>query len=319
MFYGCVSLLSLDLIKFDMINPEVELYDMFFGVNTNLTYCINENVNPYFSSQLTNFKKDCLYICLTNSSKKYIIEENKCLDNCYDSNGHKFEYNSTCYEKCPNGTKQSLTNNFLCEIRNDVTGECNAIDAFNNKCKFDNNKENNVKKIKDGLKSGALDPLIANLMVGDKKDLLIERNDMVYQITTSDNQNNKEYYNISTIKLGECENILKVMNGINIDEPLLIFKIDYYSYGSLVPIINYEVYNPNTKEKLELDYFKDELIGVNLPVSINNNIDKDNLFKNDPKSDYYTDVCYKYTTEDGTDILLNDRYKEYNDNNLFLE
>ena len=82
-----------------MINPVVDLSDMFVGVNTNLTYCINENVNVDFSSQLTYFKKDCLYICLTNSSKKYIIEENKCLDNCYDSNGYKFEYNSICYEK----------------------------------------------------------------------------------------------------------------------------------------------------------------------------------------------------------------------------
>ena len=157
---------------------------------------------------MTNFKKDCLYICLTNSNKKYIIEENKCLENCYDSNGHKFEYNSTCYEKCPNGTKQSLTNNFLCEIRNEVTRECTVIDAFNNKCKFDNNKENNVKYIKDELKSGALDPLVENLIDGDKKDLLIKENNIVYQITTSDNQNNKEYYNISTIKLGGCENIL---------------------------------------------------------------------------------------------------------------
>ncbi len=183
---------------------------------------------------------------------------------------------------------------------------------------MNNNKENNVKYIKDELKSGALNSLIENLIDGDKKDLLIKENNMVYQLTTSDNQNNKEYYNISTIKLGGYENILKIANNIDLDEPLLIFKIDYYSYGSLVPIVNYEVYNPNTKEKLELDYCKDELIGVNLPVSVDKNIDKNNLFKNDPKSDYYTDICYKSTTENGTDILLNDRHKEYNDNKMAL-
>ena len=40
------------------------------------------------------------------------------------------------------------------------------------------------------------------------------------------------------------------------------------------------------------------------------------IFKYDPNSDYYTDECFSYTTENGTDILLNDRQDEYNDNNM---
>ena len=38
-------------------------------------------------------------------------------------------------------------------------------------------------------------------------------------------------------------------------------------------------------------------------------------FKN---SGYYRDSCYSYTTENGTDIILNDRKKEFGSNNLSL-
>ncbi len=37
-----------------------------------------------------------------------------------------------------------------------------------------------------------------------------------------------------------------------------------------------------------------------------------------PNNEYYTDQCYPYTTDNGTDILLNDRYDEYNNNNMAL-
>ena len=38
----------------------------------------------------------------------------------------------------------------------------------------------------------------------------------------------------------------------------------------------------------------------------------------DPNNEYYNDKCYLYTTDNGADIILNDRKKEYNDKNLGL-
>ena len=46
-------------------------------------------------------------------------------------------------------------------------------------------------------------------MNGTKQDLIAEYKDITYQITTSANQNNGTYNNISTINLGECEDKLK--------------------------------------------------------------------------------------------------------------
>ena len=43
---------------------------------------------------------------------------------------------------------------------------------------------------------------------------------------------------------------------------------------------------------------------MNFPV----NIDENNLIKYNPKSEYYTEDYYLYTTENGTDILINNRH-----------
>ena len=93
---------------------------------------------------------------------------------------------------------------------------------------------------------------------------------------------------------------------------LVILKIDKFQEALLIPIIDYEIYHPITKEKLDLNLCKNNSINLNIPVFI----DENNLFKYDPKSDYYTDECFPYTTINGTDILLNDRQFEYNYYNM---
>ena len=159
-----------------------------------------------------------------------------------------------------------------------------------------------------------MDSAILNLTQGDKKDIVYEENGISIQLTTTDNQNNNEYYNISTISLGECEDKLKEYYQIEKDLPLLIFKIDVFEEGLLVPKIEYEIYNPLTREKLNLSVCIDIKIDLAIPVSIN----EDDLYKYDSKSDYYNDVCFTYTSDNGTDVSLQDRKKEFVENNLTL-
>ena len=147
-----------------------------------------------------------------------------------------------------------------------------------------------------------------------KEDLVEEKEGVIYQMTTSDNQKNNSNKNISTINLGDCEKELKRVYNISPSLPLLIFKIDYYSPDTLIPIIGYEIYHPIDKSKLDLKYCEDILIQLNIPVTI----DESKLFRYDPNSEFYTDNCFSYTTENGTDIILNDRKQEFSDNNLSL-
>ena len=84
--------------------------------------------------------------------------------------------------------------------------------------------------------------------------------------------------------------------------------------GYPAPSVEYEIYNPITKEKLVLKYCNDEQIDVSIPVSI----DENELFKYNPKSGYYTDICFTYTTDFKTDITLKDRANEFINKNLAL-
>ena len=137
---------------------------------------------------------------------------------------------------------------------------------------------------------------------------------MIFMISSSWNQNNIDNENISNVKLGKCEDILKEKYNISQDIPLLIFKLDINLEGYQSPAIEYEIYNPITKEKLNLKYCQDEQINISIPV----NIDENELFLYNPKSEFYNDICSTYTTNFKTDISLKDRQKEFLNKNMTL-
>ena len=204
-------------------------------------------------------------------------------------------------------------------INNNYT---NLIDIYNYNYYFNyiitsNNIINNdriVQEIKKRINDNTLDFLISKIIEKENKDLIIQDNKHIYQLTSSFNQNNNIYNNISNINLGLCENLLKQYYNISDNSSLLIFKMDLHEEGFLIPIIEYEVYNIITKEKLDLNICKDIKIDINIPVKI----DEKNLFKYNSSSEYYNDNCYPYTTEKNTDITLKDRRNEFINNNLSL-
>ena len=239
-----------------------------------------------------------------NLNLKYKLTAINCENNC-----------DFCYSE---NKKKCLSCHYINKQNNECLAECNANDFFNESCNINNNneyvKDDMIKNIKNSIENNNLKPLIENIIDGDKKDIIIKDNDTHYQVTSTENQKNNKDNNKSKIILGECEKILKEKYEIDINLPLLIFKIDYFKPGSLIPIIGYEIFHPKNYSKLDLNYCKNVLINFDIPCSI----DENNLFKYDPDNEYYKDECYPYTTQNGTDILLNDRHIEYNDNNLSL-
>ena len=148
------------------------------------------------------------------------------------------------------------------------------------------------------------------------EDIIIEEEGIKYHLTSTENQNNKIYQNISNIYLGKCENKLKEKYNIALNQSLLIFKIDIDIEGYSAPIVEYEVYHPITKEKLDLSFCDEEQIKISVPVSID--INENDISKYDPKSEFYIDICSTYTTKFNTDITLKDRQNEFINNNMSL-
>ena len=265
------------------------------------------------------------------SEYKYlIIEKNECVKKCSEDNEYKYEYNNKCYKECPEKTYISPKNGFLCDKTcpddspyentntNECIKECSPIEFLNSDCKVSSNdmniKDDIISKIKEDLTKGNLDEILENLLDGDKEDLIVKDSDITYQITTTDNQNLKDYEDISVIYIGECEERLRKANNISENDPIIILKFDINKEGLSIPIVQYEAYDSKTKKQLDLSVCNDTKINIVLPVSIN----ESEIYKYNSSNEYYNDICYTYTTENGTDIILSDRKSEYNDNNLSL-
>ena len=202
------------------------------------------------------------------------------------------------------GTNQCMKN---CEIMSFINQDC-IIDYIT-----EDNQMNDINNIKKAIEDHLIDHLIDNITKGGNDITIIEKN-IKYQISSSWNQNDIDNKNISNIKLGKCENILKEKYNISLDVPLIILKLDIDVEGYLTPSIEYEVYNPITKKKLNLKYCEEEQIEVLIPVSI----DENELFKYNPNSEFYNDICSTYTTNFKTDITLKDRQNEFLNKNLTL-
>ena len=168
-------------------------------------------------------KKECLDTIpsgyyLNSSSEKTI---NKCPDKCQLCSDESIKNNLCiscnidyspvinnisnmnlfidCIKKCPSGY---ININDSCEIitnkENEEKEEYSAMDYLNNILgdNEDNslvNIEDIINKIKEGITTGKLKSLLSNVTGEQKKDIEIYQKEISYQITSSYNQNNKQY------------------------------------------------------------------------------------------------------------------------------
>ena len=147
-------------------------------------------------------------------------------------------------------------------------------------------------------------------------DLNINKGNIDYTMTSTKNQKNNENGNKTIINLGGCEKKLKNKYNIPEQDSLYIIKIDIKEKEMNIPKIEYEVYytfNNNSLTQLNLSHCKDIPIDLLIPVPLNSDLEKHNK-----SSKYYNNICSKATSKNGTDINLNDRRKEFVDNNMTL-
>jgi len=293
MFSGCKSLKILNIPLF-VENKVVNITNMFNNISNDLIYCIKNNSKALNIISLLNEKQltnNCSNICFSENIN-YFYEQNKCI--CRED----IQY-------------ETIKEHFCLE-------ECNPIDFLQKICRARNNNLNIkiiiINNIREYIKNGNLNVLLSNVTNEEKKDIEIFEDNIIYQISSSYNQNNKNYQNISVLKFKECENILKTKYNINQNDSIIIFKVDIYVEGLLMPIVEYELYHPITFQKLNLDICQNSNIEISVPVYIN----EEELFKHSPSSSFYNDICYPCSSENNTDITLHDRQLEFVNKNLTL-
>ena len=292
----------------------------YYTLNDSFLYNNNcyKNCSFYYYFDLEN-----KYHCTLNGEcpANYnisIINKSKCIDNCTKDDIYKYEFFSQCFEKCPENTKISEENPYKCEIiipevTELITYDTKIIDYLNITIN-ENEPDESVNNFKENLLSGEMNDTISDLIQGNQKSIVIEKEEMKIELTTTENKGGDENDNRTSIDLGECENKLKEHYNIDKNLSLLILKIDVSNKGFLIPKIEYEVYDPISMKVLNLSVCENTKIDLAIPVSIN----EDKLFMYDTKSEFFNDICFTYTSENGTDISLKDRKKDSLDKNMTL-
>ena len=146
-------------------------------------------------------------------------------------------------------------------------------------------------------------------------------------------EDNKIHFHLVKYKAnnsGDVSDISITKNGENITDDILIFKADIKRDDTISTQVEYQLFVPNSgkiNEKLNLIEENGNLeVLVSVPVTLSEeqleNI-KELYSKGidifDSSSDFYLDVCFKFTTPDNEDMFLEERKKEYFINEPFCE
>ena len=294
----------------------------------NMVFCIKPETNTEINKLINekNSKSECSIIYCNEDyekKRKKLIHGsmNKCVDTC-ENELEKYFYIFQCYKDtdCPNGTYPN--EEFLeclpdssrpppCTIQNVVLGNGNCtLDEI--EPKFNDTKISRsefigelIYRIKTGSEFALANYVLKYGMVRNKIF------DEVYEITTLSDKN--LYDNLTYINIQDCENLLKVKNHIDENEELILLKIEYPTDEFKIPIIEYKVFTQN-KTELNISDCDCMKFVYSIPVEINETLE----YKFNPDSEYNNELCYQFTTENNTDIILYDRRKEFNDANASL-
>ena len=339
MFYKCSSLEFINLNNsyssrgIHMSN----LIDLAYSLK-NLVFCVKDDtvMNIKEIKEKTNY---CSIVeCREdyNKYRKILIYNNISLEsstNCIDpyegeekcgKDLYYFKETHFCYKECPQEAKKDYYGKKICykkdeqpppcTIQNLIIGE-NGCNSLSNLTKM----YNETTEQRELLISDLIDEFIAKKYTFAAE--YVVKYGMVskkffnetYEITTLSDKN--LYDNLTYINIQDCENRLKKKyNYLEVNEELILLKIEYLVEEFKIPIIEYAIFTQNGTE-LNISECNDTNFIYSIPVD---GIDESLIYKYDPDSKYNNDLCYQFTTENNTDITLYDRRKEFNDDNLSL-
>ena len=271
----------------------------------------------------------CISYCHDSDRKYYINGINICYEQC--PIGYDYKLNDSlnsfeCYNKCPSNYYEvensklcvkkcqyffSVINYTKCECifnlikESDYNLQCDInIDLISYINSLSSNKTNLTKSINkylNFLKEYYPEIFTSLLMLN-----IVDSPQIDYDY----NKNS----NISSVILGECENILKNYYNLNKNYPLVILLIETKSpTNAIVNSIQIEIYDQN-KNKLDLSLCSNTPITIYYALNEDKtvNVDLVNNLQNigydlfNISSDFYTERCLNYYVN-GNDVVVKDR------------
>ena len=298
------------------ICQKIEITESFTETDLQSTNIVTTNID---TTNIATTNIDTTNIATTNIDTTYIATTTNTDEltnkiestNIFESELSEFSYlinnksNLINSDQFTNVYESTDNNQYKTDLISTIINKIEIEDLLNDK--YNNIKLSNeeIKYIYEDLKE-----YIQDKYHGD--NTIINTDNVKIQISTLEEQKNSK--ELSNIDLGECGNILKEKYCKSENDSLIILKFDIKPENEKSTYVEYEVYEPITKRKIDLN----ECSGINIVIDIPIELDSDielmydllsnsgyNLFNGN--SSFYNDICATYTTENGTDILISDR------------
>ena len=289
----------------------------YTDITSNKTFCLKDDyVCPIDYQNYDEATKECKYSNINSPStlvKNIDLNElTELID--FNSDTHLIKNDSIASINESNSIFSINESNSIVSIN-----ETNSMVSIN--------ENNSIVSINENIKKKIDTELIKNYTINDESLEIKGENNTIFQLTTTGNEINRftgstsNENGVSIIDLGTCEIALKTFYNINLNISLIIKKYEKLTIPS-ERNVQYEVYHPFTKEKLNLSLCDSDSIDLYIPINLNDELlelyedlksSGYDLFNiNDP---FYNDLCSPYKSKNGTDVLLSDRKNDYYSNN----
>ena len=152
------------------------------------------------------------------------------------------------------------------------------------------------------------------------ESIIIQTQNAIFELSTVEFQKYYDNLNFSSVDLVQCENILRERYNIPNENSLLIIKLDLKNIETKSTYVQYEIYDSVTLKKLKLEYCKNLNLKIIIYVPVQLNSTCISLYENlkewgynlfDSGDPFYHDVCTLFTNQFGTDVIIEDRRKDY--------
>ena len=189
-----------------------------------------------------------------------------------------------------------------------IEDKCVDGSLLNNTCRNLTNQD---------LYEGIKEEVLSRFPPNGKSVILPGKQGYNFQVTTAKNEiiSANSPSSETLIDLGDCEKKLREANGITGNLSLIIYK--FYKEGEIVREndMQFEVYDPYTHKQLNLSVCNSINVYVPLNLSQDHNVYQNILDQGydpfDLGDKFYREICTQYTSENGTDVLLDAREEYY--------
>ena len=321
MFYNCSNIGYINLHNYtDKAGMNME--GILYNTPENTVFCIIKELAHEIYELIK--KKRCHVInCtdLTLESRKRINYTNgECIYNC--SQNFLFEFDYHCYEECPNDT---VADEYMC-YRNFSKGDvCTIERVLLSLCditELELYKDMEIEQFTNEIRKEFIDEIIRNFKK-EKFQILFAKVlngeiitttifNETYQISLLSNKN--RINGLTFIDIQDCENIMRQEYEVDEKDELILLKIEYPVLSLKIPIIEYMVFSESGKEDINFNACNK----IKFYYLIPGEIDEEKEYLYDPYNEYNSKLCYQYTSDNNTDVILYDRKKYFNDNNMSL-